>query len=462
MITLNLQSRLLPYMNDVPEIVRAFFPYVAIETDGAPFILESVENEDSFVFIVTDGDNKSVFELPIIRSAETYLNYKKLTKRYAKNCLYTLLSEKTGVKLPYGSLTGVRPTRLLYEPEFLGKDKTALIDNFFVSPERAALIADVIENQAGIYTTDPCAASIYINVPFCPTRCSYCSFISTEIGRIRNKIPLYIDSVKREIDAIKNTIAVCGYNLRSIYVGGGTPTSLDAETLCDMLSGLRNPGVEFTVESGRPDSISVEKLDALKFLGVTRISVNPQTLKDETLKLIGRAHTAEDFYNAYSAARKYDFDINVDLIAGLPSESPEDFASSLDGIIKLKPENITVHTLSLKRGSELLTSGAVKCADGAAKTAADYARTELKKNGYLPYYMYRQKNTADNLENVGYTVNGKACVYNVAYMEETDNVFSAGAGGVSKTVNRNTGEVVRRANPKGLNEYLERTGGFSI
>lgn len=444
-------------MNDVPEVVRAYYPYAVID--------ETSENYLSFTLLFSDNDVRAVIKSSFLSPAEHFLTikkeeglqYKKITKRFAKIILYHYMKELTGVTLPYGSLTGVRPTKLFYELTESGEDaERYLAENFFVAEDRANLISDVVKNQRGIYNRDPNGVDIYVNVPFCPTRCAYCSFISTEAGRVKKRLPEYARAVAKELEDIKNRIADGGYHVRSIYVGGGTPTSLDADLLYQMLKGLSYYGVEFTVEAGRPDSITAEKLDAIAALNATRISVNPQTLKGETLELMGRNHTPEDFFNAYSLVRKYPFLINCDLIAGLPGESYEDFTSSLDGVISLHPDNITVHTLSIKRGAVFKLNGTEKSVSGQVKEMTDYARAKLSLSGYSPYYMYRQKNMADNLENVGYCKPGKQCIYNVDYMEETNTIFSAGAGAVSKLVSLENNRIERYSDPKGLNEYLEK------
>ncbi len=449
-------SLLPPYLNDVPDVVRAFNPYVEIcDTAEGFFRLECTDKEGGFTFTMTSQSGIVIDEfLSIVE--QDYLIYKKLTKRFVKTLLYNYFSELTDVALPYGSLTGVRPTKLMYE---LGGDIDAvkyMQDEFFVSEDRANLIASVLKNQHGIYNHDSNGVDIFVNIPFCPTRCSYCSFISTEIGRVRKRIPEYIACVKEEIIGINREIMDNNYEVRSIYVGGGTPTSLEAEELKDMLSELSGYGCEFTVEAGRPDSITEAKLAVLKALNVTRISINPQTFKDETLKELGRNHTVEDIYTAYKMAIKYDFDINMDLIAGLSGEDMADFKNSVDRAIALEPANITIHTLSIKRGGVLKQSGSVKSMDGSVKEMADYGRKSLAEAGYSPYYMYRQKNMADNLENVGYCKAGKQCIYNIDYMEETNTILSAGAGAMSKYVFQSENRLERVCNPKGFNEYIER------
>lgn len=457
-ITFRWAAELPQYMNDVPEIVRAYAPYIVLKPDAIEIFSTEIRQTESDFFVKITAANRVAEASFPIQYAQG-LEYKKLTKRFIKMQLYAFCRNLTGVSLPYGSLTGVRPTKLYYELiDKIRYPKKYLEDTFCVSPDRAELIEQVVNNQKGIYSREPDNVDIFINIPFCPTRCKYCSFISNELSRVRKQLPDYIKTVKAELEEITKKIQNESLNLRSIYVGGGTPTSLEAEELADLLEPVacRNYGVEFTVEAGRPDSITRAKLDTLAALGVTRISINPQTYKSETLVALGRAHTPEQIFEAYTLARNYDFDINMDLIAGLPNETFDDFARSLEKTLTLRPENITVHTLSIKRGAVFNNDGLQKQVGGEIKECVDYAREQLKKAGYGPYYMYRQKNMADNLENVGYCLFGKQCIYNIDYMEETNTILSAGAGAMSKFVYPQQNRIERFPNPKGLHDYLAK------
>lgn len=444
-------------MNDVPEIIRAFYPYISGGEDK--IFAEIFEEEGSFGARVFSTLSDEVYEDSIsVSQPSGSLLYKKFAKRLVKNLLYKYCSRLTGVTLPYGSLTGVRPTKLWYELAAQEARPAEVLEReFFVTPEKASLIGEVVANQRGVYDEDGEGADIFVNIPICPTRCKYCSFISAEIGRVRKHVPLYIECLEEEIAEIKAELSACGKKVRSVYVGGGTPTSISPEELKRVCS-LLSFGGEFTVEAGRPDSITPEKLAVLKECEVTRVSVNPQTFKDETLVLIGRAHRTEDFFRAYEAAKSLGFDVNADLIAGLPGESLEDFLGGLKRLIALRPENITIHALSLKRGAELRLEGARKDVSGLVRAMTGEARAMLSQTGYGAYYMYRQKDMADNVENVGYCLKGKQCVYNIDYMEETNDIFSAGAGAMSKRVSRAEGRVERIHNPKGFEEYLRRRG----
>lgn len=453
-----MKLRLIPaeydYLNDVQDIPRAFVPFIDIDGDADSYLKWSCRYLDGkFVCSIASdvlGDAEKSLEI----SDSDVSVYKKYTKRFIKNFLYDFLSEKLGKKLPYGSLTGVRPTKLYYELS----EKTVnpceyLIDEFHVEPARAKLVRDCVKNQNGYKNCSDDNVALFVNIPFCPTRCSYCSFISTEIGRVKKEIPLYTESLLREIELSKELVKKANKKVSSVYVGGGTPPALGAEYLDKVLNPLREYNVEFTVEAGRPDVITDEIAEVLLRNNVTRVSVNPQTFKQSTLDLIGRKHTVDDIYSAYEKV-KGRFDVNMDLIAGLPEESFADFADSLKKTLDLRPENITVHTLSLKKGSVLTLSGAVKEADGLIKEMGDFAIEKLYEAGYLPYYMYRQKNMADNLENVGYCLPEKQCVYNVDMMEESISVAGSGAGAMSKKITAN--RIDRLSDPKGFREYVDR------
>ena len=459
-IALRLDCTALPsYMNDVQEVVRAFSPYMIIDAEAEGYISVAANMLESGALRmrVTSSYAPAIDEIcPAPGKGE--LEDKRIFKSFVKRKLYSYCNKLTGISLPYGSLTGVRPTAVYYRA--IGSHSNIidyLIEEYDVEPLRARLISDVVAGQAPVYNFEGSGVDVFVNIPICPTRCRYCSFISTEYARVRKLVPAYVDAVAEELKAVNAVIAENSLKVRSVYFGGGTPTSLSAEELSRLVA-LTSYGVEFTVEAGRPDSVTDEKMRALAEGGVTRVSVNPQTLKDSTLAAIGRKHTTAQFYEAYRIARGYGFDINTDLIAGLENETLGDFKASLDGVIALSPENITVHSLSVKRGAALKEEGVGKIADGRVKAMTEYAMEALRSAGYIPYYMYRQKNTADGLENVGYCKPGKQCVYNVDYMEETNTVLSAGAGAVTKYVYSREGRFERKSNAKGFEEYLRRAG----
>lgn len=383
------------------------------------------------------------------------LERKRLIKRYAKLAVYRALSQAFSVQLPWGSLTGIRPTKLAYAAlaergEFVDFFRNELL----VSEEKTSLTEEVIAAQKPFYGTAAGGTDFFVFIPFCPSRCEYCSFISRDTRGAEKLAEEYVNVLIREITESAELIK----KPRSIYIGGGTPFAISAKDLDRVLCAVDrvNSGVEFTVEAGRPDAITREKLDVLKAHAVTRICVNPQTFSDATLKRIGRKHTAADVYRAVELARG-DFDFNMDLIAGLPNESFDDFSRSLEKTIELNPDNLTVHTLCVKRGSYLADKGE-RLSAGDVEKCVCYARERAKAAGYSPYYLYRQKYMAGNLENVGYCKAGKQCVFNIDSMEEITDVVACGANAISKRV-ENMGEKIKRtASPKDVKTYIEKSG----
>ncbi len=309
---------------------------------------------------------------------------------------------------------------------------------------------------------------LYISLPFCPTRCTYCSFVSYTTPRLLSMIDEYLDAMLQEIEETFEVINAVGLRVNTVYIGGGTPTTLNPEQLRRLLTKINqkldvSSLLEFTLEAGRPDTITAEKLAVAKELGVTRISVNPQTLNDDILREIGRKHTRDDFFEAYRIAKESGIrDINVDLIAGLPGDDFKSFSETLDGIIRLEPTNITVHTFCVKKASDLLrnNSGVYSLTGGDAAKSVSYSQLNTKFAGYKPYYMYRQKNTVGNLENVGFSIEGHEGIYNVLMMEEVQTIFAVGAGAVSKLVDykgpkSNQTRIKRLFNAKYPYEYLK-------
>ena len=324
-----------------------------------------------------------------------------------------------------------------------------------VSKEKTSLIKEIVQNQQKYYDVKSNEIDVFINIPICVSRCVYCSFISAQLDKIKKSVKPYCDLLLKEIQCTKQIIKDKGYKVRAVYIGGGTPTSLDDENFARIIESAKFDCNEYTVEAGRPDTISKEKLAIMDRAGVNRISINPQTFNQKTLDLIGRKHSVEDIFRVYEEARKYNFDINMDLIAMLPEENFEDFKYSVDNAIKLSPENITVHTLSLKKGSTLKVEGYDNTSENMADDMVNYARESIMKSGYSPYYMYKQKYMSGNLENVGYCKKDKACVYNIDIMEEISSIIANGAGGISKRL-FSKDRLERLANPKGIDVYLER------
>ena len=455
MIRLRLDYQHIDFLNDVQDIPRAFSPYLIIDENSENYLSWIYSFfEDKFTITISSNLWQKEEKTLLIKNIDL-LEYKRKIKRFMKIVLYDYLSEVLQIKLPYGSLTGVRPTKLYYELSKKMEDvSTYLIENLRVFPEKAQLIKNCVNNQKNYINTNKKNVSIFLNIPFCPTRCTYCSFISTEIFRIKNELPFYVDCVKKEIEYVYKILQKNSYNVRTIYVGGGTPTSIGSDFLNQILTELKFFNGEFTVEAGRPDTINFSILDTLKNNNVTRISVNPQTFKQSTLDLIGRKHTVEQIYDTFKLLNTYDFKVNTDLIAGLPQESVDDFIDSVNKSIELAPQNITIHTLSLKRGSIFSEIGKEKEEYGNVSKMIGYGHETLTKAGYLPYYMYRQKNMYDNLENTGYCRDGEQCVYNIDMMEEASSIIGIGAGAMSKKLSNS--RIERFSNPKGFREYCER------
>ncbi len=450
--------------NDYKDILRAFYPHIALDNDGETLSLKLYEIEDNIFDCLIKYDNSEVLrsfaldkEFLVDKESEFFeIKRNAQIKRHSKVALYEFLVELTNCELPYGSLTGIRPTKLYHETLEKGLDAE---DYFFntlkVSQGKVDLIKSICDNQKDFYHVKNNEVDVFVNIPICVSRCSYCSFISAELKRIRQFVTPYCDILIDELRCTKRIIDKMGLKVSSVYIGGGTPTSLDDVNFERIIRESKFDCDEYTVEAGRPDTITKSKLDIMSKYGVTRISVNPQTFNQKTLDLIGRSHTIDEIYAVYKMAREYDFDINMDLIAMLPDENFEDFRNSVDCAIALDPDNITVHTLALKKGSALKVGGYDNSSFDLASSMVDYAQKTLEKNGYMPYYMYKQKYMSGNLENVGYCKKGKACIYNVHIMEEVSSIIANGAGGISKRI-FDGDSLERLANPKGLDVYLQR------
>ncbi|MCD8025858.1 MAG: coproporphyrinogen dehydrogenase HemZ, partial [Clostridiales bacterium] len=382
--------------------------------------------------------------------------------------IYKILCRFSGITQPWGVLTGVRPVKLFRRLSGeLGEQGAVkkFTDDFYVSEERLRLARTTERNEKRILDLSrPDSFSLYVGIPFCPSRCSYCSFVMSSIERVGKLIEPYVELLCEEIKTVAEIANSLNLRLEAVYFGGGTPTTLTAVQL-DRVLGTVNSSFdmstcrEFTVEGGRPDTVDTEKLIALKENKVDRISINPQTLNEDVLKNIGRKHTAEQFFNAFELARKCGFkNINTDLIAGLPGDSFESFKSSLDSIKSLSPECITVHTLCMKRASALTTQGVTLDTDTAreARKMLDYTQKTLTDGDYIPYYMYRQSRMVGNLENVGWSLRGYESLYNVYVMDETHTILSCGSDGVTKLKRNNPDYLERVFNFKYPYEYIDR------
>ncbi len=385
------------------------------------------------------------------------LKEKSVKKRKVKVFLYDALSQMLGKVLPWGSLTGIRPTKLARDMIESGEIKESIVSEVFerelrVSRNKAKLVPMILRNQRCIIRNDN-LVDLYINIPVCPTRCYYCSFISNELSRVKDKLGLYLDCLIKEISAMREIIARKAYIVRTIYIGGGTPSILSEEQLDRLLGELNFPVTEFTVECGRPDTITAGKLDVLKKYGVTRISINPQTFCEATLKRIGRQTKNAQVLESYSLALQRGFVVNMDIIAGLAGEKLGVFKRTIKTLLELSPDNITVHTLSVKNGSILKNEGAT---DNGVSAMVDFAQKALLENGYKPYYLYRQKNQLGGLENVGYFKDDKVCIFNIDSMEETNSILACGAGAMSKRIYSTEKRIERQSNAKFIEDYISR------
>lgn len=450
---------------ELENLTRLFFPNEKITV-----IRDFSEPQPPYIY--TEVSDKITISVNIGSFNKSETAVKKLTdddnELVSAQLLYKLLCDFTGLTQPWGILTGVRPVKLLRRLAEESSEEQAVKKfekEFFVSNEKIALSRETEHNERKILElSKPESFSLYVGIPFCPSRCSYCSFVMASIERAEKLIEPYTKLLCEEIKQTAEIANKLGLRLETVYFGGGTPTTLSAEQLDTVLGTVNNSFDmstcrEFTVEAGRPDTIDIAKLFALKENKVDRISINPQTVNDEVLKTIGRKHTAQQFFDAFELARKCGFDnINTDLIAGLPTDTPESFKNSLDSIVRLNAECITVHTLCMKRASRLTTEGVTLDLQQArdAREMLAYTQNVLGQNEYIPYYMYRQSRMVGNLENVGWSKRGFESLYNVYVMDETHTILACGSGGVTKLKRNNPDYLERIFNFKYPYEYIDR------
>ena len=450
---------------ELENLTRLFFPNEKITV-----IRDFSEPQPPYIY--TEVSDKITISVNIGSFNKSETAVKKLTdddnELVSAQLLYKLLCDFTGLTQPWGILTGVRPVKLLRRLAEESSEEQAVKKfekDFFVSNEKIALSRETEHNERKILElSKPESFSLYVGIPFCPSRCSYCSFVMASIERAEKLIKPYTKLLCEEIKRTAEIANKLGLRLETVYFGGGTPTTLSAEQLNTVLGTVNNSFDmstcrEFTVEAGRPDTIDIAKLFALKENKVDRISINPQTVNDEVLKTIGRKHTAQQFFDAFELARKCGFDnINTDLIAGLPTDTPESFKNSLDSIVRLNAECITVHTLCMKRASRLTTEGVTLDLQQArdAREMLAYTQNILGQNEYIPYYMYRQSRMVGNLENVGWSKRGFESLYNVYVMDETHTILACGSGGVTKLKRNNPDYLERIFNFKYPYEYIDR------
>ena len=447
-----------PYPTEVHDVAKLYFADIELCDDDCADVTV-VEQQNGSVYNYTATCSGVVATESVDTCSVSELQAVRLRKRHAKLATYNLLVKLTGKRMLWGSLTGIRPTKLADQLTREGLDwQRAFVDVLGVSKSKTKLVADVLATQGELHTHKDGCADLYVGVPFCVTRCSYCSFTSGELERLKKYVEPYVDALCKDIDATLVFAKQHGIRIDNVYFGGGTPTSLSAEQLDKIMSHVTVQPIEYTVEAGRPDTIDKAKLDVFKKHGVHRISINPQTFNQQVLDTIGRKHTVAEIYDKYALASEYGFAINMDLIAGLPNETYEMFCHSVDSAIALNPDNITVHTLALKHGSVLREQNYASVTD--VTKMVEYSHQKLYAAGYLPYYMYRQKFMADNLENVGFCKPGKPCLYNIGIMEEISNILACGTNAISKRIFSAENRIERSANAKDVISYIERNADY--
>lgn len=456
------------FANDIADVVRLFYGEGAAVT-----MTDEHDAELEHTHALEDGMWIECFSLSggpavthVTLRGEAYtcggLEEKRQQKRLIKRCCYLLMKNVTGRQPAWGSLTGIRPTRLYYQQMEAGKSREearqTLKELFDLSQEKIDLLDEIITAQDGLIQRKPNACDLYIGIPFCTTRCAYCSFSSGEIGNGKLVEP-YLDALFHEIDLCSEMARYMGLDIRVGYIGGGTPSSLTTSQLDRLLGHMQarfGHLDELTVEAGRPDTLDREKLAMMRSHPITRISINPQTMNDETLRVIGRAHTAQQTVDCYHMARELGFDdINMDVIAALPGEDYAMFAHTMDRIRELNPDSLTVHTLAIKRSSKLHEQKYQQTEEDVARMV-ELGRETAHAMGMKAYYLYRQKYMAQNLENVGYAKPASICRYNIDNMEETTSVLALGAGGISKCVMRQEEKILRAPNIANIEQYIAR------
>lgn len=456
------------YEQDIRELLMAFYPgerFAHEKTEEASFYIEGIYQAEEKNFCLRILDGGAVQEE---RSFPVHYENRLETKTAIKRELYHMLSARTKKELPWGTPTGIRPTKIaltrLYEGWKEEEIRSFMKDTYLTSDEKIDLSVEIAEREKELlsHIDYENGYSLYVGIPFCPTTCLYCSFTSYPIGIWEKKMSLYLDALFKELDYVAEKMK--GRTLDTVYFGGGTPTSLKAEELDALLTKIEtvfdlSHVKEFTVEAGRPDSITEDKLRTLRAHGITRISINPQTMKQATLDLIGRRHTVEMVKEKFLLAREMGFDnINMDLIVGLPEEDLGDVRATMEEIKALAPDSVTVHSLAIKRAARLnifrekYANLKIENTQEMIGLTAEYARNM----GLLPYYLYRQKNMAGNFENVGYAAPDKACIYNILIMEEKQTIVACGAGTTTKVVFPAENRLERVENVKDVGQYIER------
>lgn len=447
---------------ETENLCRVFFPLEKIE------VVNEEKTDERLIKTQKNGNEISV--RIFIDSQEKEL--KKICKDdddfelEIATLLYKILCEFTSYVPQWGVLTGVRPSKLMIKlTEESGKEKAEKYfkEKLLVSEDKTRLAMSVSECEEKIISmSSDNSFSLYISIPFCPTRCNYCSFVSHSIEKTKKLMAPYVENLCKEIELTGKIARTLNLKLETVYFGGGTPTTLEAKELQKLLTAVKenfdlSTCFEYTVEAGRPDTVTREKLETLKKNGVTRISINPQTFNDKVLENIGRRHTSNDTIYAFNLAREVGFDnINMDLIAGLNGDTTGSFSKTLDIVNELNPENVTVHTLALKRSADLSGDTTGLLSGMVANEMINLSHEKLKENNYIPYYMYRQSKSLGNLENVGWCKKTKECAYNIFMMEECHTILACGAGAVTKLKDPYSNVIERIFNFKYPYEYNDR------
>ena len=459
------------YEQDIRELLMAFYPgetFVHEKQDDVTFYIEGTRTDDGeetrFRLQVEEPDGKTVDETEFPSDYAVRLNAKTAIKKE----LYGMLKKRTGKELPWGTLTGIRPTKIAMTRLDHGEDeeniRTFMRDTYLTSEEKIDLSIEIAERERELlsHIDYENGYSLYVGIPFCPTTCLYCSFTSYPIGAWEKKVHLYLEALFKELDYVAEKMK--DRTLDTIYFGGGTPTSLKAEELDALITKIENTFdlshvKEFTVEAGRPDSITEDKFKVLRAHNISRISINPQTMKQATLDLIGRRHTVDMVKEKFRMARELGFDnINMDLIIGLPEEDINDVRDTMEQVKELAPDSVTVHSLAIKRAARLnifkerYANLKIQNTQEMIDLTAEYARGM----GLEPYYLYRQKNMAGNFENVGYAAPEKACIYNILIMEEKQTIVACGAGTTTKVTFPAENRLERVENVKDVEQYITR------
>lgn len=454
---------------DVKALTLSFYPEQPCEVVMDEELCKEAGYEGNGYFLQIHFDDEEILKTTVV---EEY------NKNKIKQILYQLFKERTGKVLPWGILTGIRPAKIALRAKMAGmaeeEIRSMLSDEYYMNDSKIKLAMDVARTENSIISEIDYknGYSLYIGIPFCTTRCHYCSFAAYPLKQYEKQVDAYLDALIQEMDFVKETYH---HPLHSIYIGGGTPTSLNEEQFERLLTAVEErfqkdengrKEIEFTVEAGRPDTITEGKLVSMKNHGVTRISINPQTMKQETLDKMGRHHTVESIREVFRLARSLEFDnINMDLIVGLPEETLQDFQNTMKAVTELSPDSITVHTLVIKRASKLRedqdrSGNEIQEEGKEISSMQDFGEYFAREHGYVPYYMYRQKNKAGmtrntNQENVAYAKPGKECIYNIFIMEELETIVALGAGASSKYVISDH-QMERVGNVKSIEEYIRR------